>query len=190
MKLEQTFGDSELITQTLSGDKGAYNLLVQSHQQAVRCFIASRCKYSRDVDDLAQETFITAYHKLAALNNHAIFRSWLCGIALNLVRNHHRKFNPTANSTDDALTQLITEQLENDITENENNFSLSALNDCIKALSSQAQQLINLHYLNNLSVKALSEQLELKHSTLTMRLHRTRAQLKQCISLKLESRDQ
>lgn len=185
MSISDLSDDSNLIIQILAGNKSAYNALVKSHQQAIRNFIATRCMYSSDVDDIAQECFIIAYQKLYQLENHENLRSWLCGIALNLVRNHHRKFNPTANSNDSELSQLISEQLESQMTQTAEQVSLTALNACIKTLNEPSQELINLHYQKTVSVQALAEQLKLKHSTLTMRLHRIRAMLRQCISDKL-----
>lgn len=177
--------DSHLITQTLLGHKSSYNALVKKHQHAVRKFIATRCRYSSDVDDIAQECFIMAYQKLVELEKNQHFRAWLCGIALNLVRNHHRKFNPTANNNEDELSQLISDQLETQITQSAEDISLAALNGCIDTLNEPSKQLIDLHYKQALPVKMLAEKLKLKHSTLTMRLHRIRDILRQCISDKL-----
>ena len=116
---------------------------------------------------------------------HENLRSWLCGIALNLVRNHHRKFNPTAASNENELSQLITSQLETQVTKSEEQVSLSALKVCMKALNDENQHLIALHYQQSLPVKTLVQQLNIKHSTLTMRLHRIRLALQKCISDKI-----
>lgn len=176
---------TKLIQLAQKGDQQAFTALVVLNQQLIRSYIAARIRHPQDVDDLAQETFILAFKKLAELNSPKAFRSWLYGIALNLVRNHYRKFNPTAEGDESMLANMITEQLEQKIDLAQESFSITALKDCIKALPSESQQMLTMHYQDNCSVKTLTETYQVKHSTITMRLHRTRTALRKCIMDKL-----
>ncbi len=174
-----------LIIAAQNGDQHAFTKLVVEYQQKVRCYIASRTPYLNDVDDLAQDTFILAFKKIAELQDTQAFSSWLCGIALNLVRNHYRKFNPTVNGDESSLAVMVDEQLMQGI-ENQNlNLSVDALNECLSELPQHLKALMEQHYKDNLSVKALTETHQAKHSTITMRLHRARVVLKECITNKL-----
>jgi len=177
--------DTELIRLAQRGDKSAFTQLVVLHQQLIRNYIAVRIRYPQDVDDLAQDTFILAFKKLSELEQPKAFRSWLCGIALNLVRNHSRKFNPTADGNESMLAHMITEQLEQDNEYMQAHFSIKYLQECLQSLPDNLQQMFTMHYQEHYSVKALTETYQAKHSTITMRLHRTRAALRKCIMDKL-----
>ncbi|MCA2978359.1 MAG: sigma-70 family RNA polymerase sigma factor [Myxococcaceae bacterium] len=44
-----------------------------------------------DVDDAAQEVFLAVYRKLGTFEGRSSLRTWLCGIAVGIARNHTRK---------------------------------------------------------------------------------------------------
>jgi RNA polymerase sigma-70 factor (ECF subfamily) len=175
----------KLITLAKQGDQVAFTQLVVAYQNLVRGYIGARTRYAYDVDDLAQETFILAFKKLIELQKNEAFGSWLCSIALNLVRNHYRKFSPTTDGNNSILDSMITERLEHEIEQENESISISALKNCIEALSNDLKKLLTMHYQHNQSIKSLTETFQVKHSTITMRLHRTRAGLRQCILDKL-----
>jgi len=51
------------------------------HQQAVRSFLRRALDDAADADDVAQETFLSAWSSLWRYRGEASFRSWLCAIA-------------------------------------------------------------------------------------------------------------
>jgi RNA polymerase sigma-70 factor (ECF subfamily) len=99
--------DAELIARVLRhDDRAAYGELVQRHQSAVRRFL--RCLTRGDdalADDLAQETFVTAYRSLTRFHGTASLTTWLLGIARNQHRNATRR-QRTRNEIPDADREL------------------------------------------------------------------------------------
>ena len=69
--------------------------LVREHQGAIRSFLRRICRNFDEADDLAQETFITAWQQLPRFRGDSTLRSWLCGIAwrkaLGSIRAHSRR---------------------------------------------------------------------------------------------------
>ena len=57
--------------------------LVERHQQALRAFLRRACGDWALAEDLAQETFLTAWDKIGDLPADANVRAWLCGIGYN-----------------------------------------------------------------------------------------------------------
>ena len=51
------------------------------HQSAVRAFLIRLCRNGALADDLAQETFLSAYSRLSTYRQTGGFKSWLFGIA-------------------------------------------------------------------------------------------------------------
>ncbi|MDU0353778.1 sigma-70 family RNA polymerase sigma factor [Paraglaciecola aquimarina] len=176
---------SELIDLAQKGDKQAYCKLVAMNQSRLRAFIASRSRHLRDVDDIAQETFILAFDKIAQLKDISLFNSWLAGIALNKLRNHERKFNPTEDSNTDNLEALINQQIEALPLCDSSNDAMAALNLCLTELDHKAYECLSLYYFKNYSIQQLSQMTQDKHSTITMRLYRIRDALKKCVARRL-----
>ena len=73
--------DVALVAAARSGSNAAFARLVDRHQQAVRSFLRRVCGHEADADDLAQETFFSAWKSLGALKDSAQLKSWLFGIA-------------------------------------------------------------------------------------------------------------
>jgi RNA polymerase sigma factor (sigma-70 family) len=83
--------DASLVARSLAGSPDAFGGIV-SRYQALICSVAysSTGSLSRS-EDLAQETFLTAWKELRSLREPARLRPWLCGIARNLVNNSRRR---------------------------------------------------------------------------------------------------
>lgn len=85
--------DPELIARVLvSHDHAAFGELVRRHQSAVRHFLRHLAGGDAALaDDLAQDTFVQAWHGLANFRGNSTFATWLLGIAHNHWRNARRK---------------------------------------------------------------------------------------------------
>jgi len=83
--------DEELCSASAEGDEAAFAELVRRYQSCV-CAITFAATGRRDLsEDLAQETFIIAWRKLATIEDPTRVGAWLCGIARNLARKSHRR---------------------------------------------------------------------------------------------------
>lgn len=90
--------DADLIARVLVyEDRTSFGELVRNHQSAVRHFLRHLTRGDAALaDDLAQETFVTAWRTLARYNGGAAFATWLLGIAHNHWRNARRRERPNA----------------------------------------------------------------------------------------------
>jgi RNA polymerase sigma-70 factor (ECF subfamily) len=85
--------DKELATRVaLSGDHQAFTLLVERHQGAIRNYLR-RLLAGDDAaaDDLAQETFLTAFQKMGSWRGTAKLSTWLHSIAYRKFLDYRRK---------------------------------------------------------------------------------------------------
>jgi RNA polymerase sigma factor (sigma-70 family) len=87
--------DGELVAAARRGLPGAFREIVERHQQAVRGFLRRTLADPADAEDIAQETFLTAWSSLWRFRGQASLRSWLCAIAwkksLTLRRSRRRE---------------------------------------------------------------------------------------------------
>ena len=73
--------DSVLLAEARAGSRLALSRLIDRHQQAVRAFLRRVAVDREDADDLAQETFVTAWSQLSTWRGQSTVRAWLLGIA-------------------------------------------------------------------------------------------------------------
>lgn len=85
--------DAELIARVLvSDDHAAFGELVRRHHSAVRHFLRHLSGGEAALaDDLAQDTFVHAWHGLTRFRGASSFATWLLGIAHNHWRNARRR---------------------------------------------------------------------------------------------------
>src|SRR6516164_2564775 len=85
------FSDSELVTLSLAGDRDAFGRIVTRYQTLLCSLAYSATGSLSQSEDLAQETFVTAWRQLANLREPEKLRSWLCRISRNLTYDALRK---------------------------------------------------------------------------------------------------
>lgn len=74
--------DRESVERTLAGDTAAFGELVERHQEVVHR-VAARVVGAEDADDVAQEAFLRAFHRLDRFRGDSPFRAWLLQITFN-----------------------------------------------------------------------------------------------------------
>jgi RNA polymerase sigma factor (sigma-70 family) len=87
----ETLDDARLVELGLNGDRDAFGRLVTRYQSPICALAYSACGNISHSEDLAQETFIAAWRNLGDLKEPAKFKSWLYGIARNLINNAFRR---------------------------------------------------------------------------------------------------
>lgn len=84
-------GDEALAAACATGDRTAQALLFERHVDSMHRFISRMCPLDRAaVDDLVQATFLAAFQNAGQVRGPSL-RSWLYGVAANVVRTYIRK---------------------------------------------------------------------------------------------------
>jgi RNA polymerase sigma-70 factor (ECF subfamily) len=84
--------DGELLAAIRIGSDRAFNTLIDRHQRGVRMFLRRLLGNVADADDVAQETFLTAWTHARSYRGEASVRSWLCGIAWRKAKGEQRSW--------------------------------------------------------------------------------------------------
>ena len=83
--------DEALVSAAGAGDRAALGALFDRFAVAVHRFIARIAgRYASDLDDLVQATFLEVYRASARFDRRSAVQTWIFGIAVNIVRHHHR----------------------------------------------------------------------------------------------------
>jgi RNA polymerase sigma factor (sigma-70 family) len=104
----KTVDDARLVQLGLDGNRDAFGQLVARYQSPICAMAYSACGDISHSEDLAQETFIIAWRKLGDLKEPAKFKSWLYGIARNLINNAFRQQTRNPLSAAELLDESLT----------------------------------------------------------------------------------
>ena len=83
--------DAALIAAWLHGDEQAATELVRRHTRALARFLAGAGAPDADLDDVVQETFIRAFRAVGGFRGQCRFRTWLCTIGGNVLKDLGRR---------------------------------------------------------------------------------------------------
>lgn len=175
--------DREWLEAARGGDLAAFSQLVIRHQRGVRAFLLARLSRKDEAEDLAQETFVTAWRRLDRFDPERPFGAWLRGIAENHLRNHLRKFRAEPIGGDEALQLMLDREMA--VTGGLDSVLAVALGECMERLEPPARELLMARYADGRSTAELCAQSGARHSTLTMKLHRLRLALAACVENQL-----
>jgi RNA polymerase sigma-70 factor (ECF subfamily) len=98
--------DATLVRRATEGDLGAFEQLVELHRDVV-VRVAARIVGGQDAEDVSQDAFLRAFHRLGDFRGDAPFHSWLLRITHNAALDHlaRRRAEPVDPETFDASEQ-------------------------------------------------------------------------------------
>ena len=82
--------DAVLVRSAQSGDQAAFTRLYERYARFIHGVLLARVA-ARDVEDLVQDVFLTAWKNLGTLRDPAAFGGWLSMIARNRATDLHRR---------------------------------------------------------------------------------------------------
>jgi RNA polymerase sigma factor (sigma-70 family) len=172
--------DAELVTRCLVGDRGAFSAIVAKYQKLICSLTYSGTGDFSRSEDLAQEIFIAAWKQLGSLREPERLRSWLCGIARNLINNSIRRdmreqihhAGPLDTAIEHASSELPpSEKL---ISHEEETIVWAAL----ERIPASYREPLILFYREDASVDAIAAQFDLSGDAVKQRLSRGREMLR------------
>lgn len=170
--------DGALVIRTLRGDVRAFSGLVERHRDVV-FRVAARIVGPEEAEDVSQDAFLRAFHRLRDFRGDAPFRSWLLQIAHHAAINAATRKRPVP--VDSQLEQAETtdprdserrpvEQLER--REREQRLQLK-----LRGLRPAYRSLVVLRDLEGLSYDEIAQVLDMPVGSVKGRLHRARGEL-------------
>ena len=174
-------GDSELVQRSLSGDREAFGQIVSRYQLLISSLAYSATGCLGQSEDLAQETFITAWKRLGHLRQQHSLRAWLCGIARNRINNALRRagHEPLHNAEPlDAIQESVAPgglPHEHAISNEE----AAILWRSLERIPAIYREPLILFYREHQSVERVAEHLELTEDAVRQRLRRGRKLLQE-----------
>ena len=182
--------ETALVQLARRGDLAAYDDLVRLYQERIYATIYHMTSNHEDANDLAQETFIKAFHALKSFKGGSSFYTWVYRIAVNKTINFlKQRKNRTHMSLNDldfnaendpdlvALVSDKTPRREAQLAELQ-----QKLNEAMQKLSEPHRLVVTLHDVQGLAHEEIAEIMECNVGTVRSRLFYARQQLQATMS--------
>lgn len=164
--------DANLLTVASTGDHAAFDVFYRRHSRAVARYAWTWCSTATEMQDVVQETFITAWKKADSI--HLVGNSalpWLLVTCRHHAANHHRKVNrrrevPLEAAADQSHGQEVDAE------------RLMWVLEAIEALDERDQKLCQLCLVEGRSYKEAARELDQSVAWVGKRLQRARIQLR------------
>ena len=179
--------DAELIRAVLQGDMASFEPLVAKYSP--RLFATAR-RYARredEIEDIVQEIWSKAYHKLGSFRGEAPFEHWLMRMAVrtcyDFLRSHQRNrentFTELTKEEDDWIERIMSapEQVSDKA-----EAAKQLVDKLMKMLPPPARLIIQLLEIEDRSVKEISALTGWSVPLVKVRAFRARAEMKKCLA--------
>ena len=181
--------DDYLVRRFQNGDKGAFRLLVERHQERVRNLIHSIFQDPDIVDDLAQDVFIRLYEALDRFRFESSLSTFLYRIAVNRSRDElRRRRSSRFLSFHDVLHAKNGESVHASDPAAEGMESSELVDFGLRSLPEKLRIAIVLKDVEGLSYEEMAQTMNCRIGTVKSRLARGRQRLCQVLRPMMEDR--
>lgn len=181
----QVAEEIQWIKRSQQGEAEAFGPLVQKHQQRVFSLVYHLVRRRDEVEDLAQEIFIKAFRAIRSYNFQSSFATWLSRIATNHCYDFLRHERASRVSFYWQMGENSQRELEANAESKPEHVldheEQTVLKDLVDKLLERApendRKILLLKELQDYSVEEIAEILNLKSTTVKVRLHRARKRM-------------
>lgn len=179
--------DAELIAAVLRGEVSSFEPLVQKYSPRVFATARRYARRESEVEDIAQEVWLKAFHKLASFRGDAPFEHWLMRLAVrtcyDFLRGHQRNressFTDLTEPESDWLDRFVTEP---DVASERSHAAKELVARLLEQLSPPARLIITLLEIEDRSVKEIAELTGWSVPLVKVRAFRARAEMKKLVA--------
>lgn len=188
--------DSDLVERARSGDRAAFESLVERHLPRVWRVVWRIIRHHEDCEDVVQEVFLSAWQSLPGYRAEARFATWLHTIAVSRALNHlDRSAEKVRRASDSILTAAEREDdtfpaaahepvatgSPTPLQSLEADELMRRLARCLERLPGVWRAVVSLRDGEDLSYDQIASSLGLALGTVRSRLARARLALRECV---------
>ncbi|MEJ2749298.1 MAG: sigma-70 family RNA polymerase sigma factor [Anaerolineae bacterium] len=185
--MNDNYDEAALIERLQAGDKAACAECVEIHSPGIYRLALRLMKNEAEAEDVMQETFMNAFKAIDKFEGRSGLGTWLYRIAYNSAMMRLRKPQQYILSVEETLTEtegnIIPKQLFDWCCLPEEDFASEEvqgeLERAIRELPEKYKSVFILRELEELSTEETAVTLDITPSTVKVRLHRARLQLRE-----------
>ena len=165
----------------------SFGKVVNEHLDLIRKVIYRLVLNEEDADDLAQETFISAYQKADQFKGDAKFSTWLCKIAHNHAYSHLRKKKIDATPLHEVAELATSKQTHPDAALHRNDMQ-QQIDNAMAELPHDLRAAIITITIDETPMDEAAFILGCNKATLYWRIHKARELLKKALGIRGEKK--
>jgi RNA polymerase sigma-70 factor (ECF subfamily) len=174
--------DEEIVHRIISGQIELYEVIMRRYNAYLYKTGRAYGFNHHDTEDLMQETYVSAYYKLAQFEHRSAFKTWLIRIFLNFC--YHKKNKAgylneriiEANFNEESTPQFSTaSKTENKIMSKELG---NVIESALSKLAFEYRMVFSLRELNGFSIAETAQSLNISESNVKVRLNRAKSMLR------------
>ena len=170
--------DQIYIDKVLTGNAQAFTYLLDKYKDFVFTIAVNIVKNREDAEDIAQDSFVKAFHNLKNFKGDSKFSTWLFTITLRTAISGTRKNNLlTSEIETHVINNYKDDGLVNQIDMLANKDQAFYIKKALKDLPEIDALLLTLYYLHENSTEEIEEITGLNKSNIKVRMHRARKKL-------------
>lgn len=170
--------EQQLIQQILQGDTTSFRYLYRLHALSALQLAMSVCKQKEHAEEVVQNSFLNAFNYLHTFRQESSFKTWLLRIVFNeaiKIQKAEKKYQWQEINQDEHGEELITISVPNPLLKKETKEQVSKT---IAQLNEKESVVLNLFYLEEMSIKETADVLGFSESNVKVLLHRARKNFK------------
>ncbi len=180
--------DSDIVRRILSGEKELYEILLRRNNQKLYRVIRGYIRDEAEIQDIMQNTYLKSFEKLYQFKHGSTYATWLIRIGINeaLARLKEKGRVLTINSdSNDFGRNTILEMPDTNQPNPEKKIirqeAKQLLENSIDSLEPKYRMVYILKEIEEMSIKEISECMDISTSNVKVRLHRAKNMLKENI---------
>lgn len=170
----------------LTREDAIWGTRIEGLRPALMCYVISLLPDRDACDDVVQETCLFLWDRRGDFEQGTNFKAWAFKAAWFKVLTYKREAQRSKliSFSEDVLERIskAAEQMSDEV-----DHRLSALRECVAELPSDNQRLLQLKYLNRVSLTDHAKSLGLKPNQIQKNLSRIRIALRHCVETRLSS---
>lgn len=151
-----------------------FQAIYREHYATIWRFLVHLGVRKGDVPDVAHNVFLIAYRKLGEFEHRSTIRTWLCGIALRVGRDHMRSARVRLEVPTSDFTELDTQSADDSSEALRSKRQLALALKLLSGLPEEQREVFVLHELEQLTGSEIAELTGTPVNTVRSRLKRAR----------------
>lgn len=176
----------DLVNKAINGDEQAVTQLYNSTYQTAYSIAVRTLKDENEAFDIIQDAYISAFNNLSKLENAEKFPSWLNRIVANKCKDYFKKKRPdfladNVYSNDDGEIEIEIEDGNKMFSPQENvdyKETKRLISEMLDNLPDDQRLVLLMYYLQDMSIKEISQTLNVSENTVKSRMNYAKKKLK------------
>ncbi|RMD80453.1 MAG: sigma-70 family RNA polymerase sigma factor [Lentisphaerae bacterium] len=172
------------IARVKDGDPDAFRVVIEAFHVPIRAMVHALVTTPNDADEIAQETFVFAFHHLHEYRPGSNFKAWLKAIARNKVRAHFKRIQQNRKNMENFQEQMVilrSVELAGEHLEER----LEALGQCIRMLPERKEEFLRRVSMRKGTLEELAAELGRSGASVRKEVSRLYERLRECVSRRL-----